>query len=111
MKAQEMIMPGIPDKFKLFGQVWKIRRGTNTELDGELGLCHTDMNLILLNVDQTEQSQKHTLTHEVIHAIEQKLHLALTEAQVDLIALGLLDLFTHTPEMKNLFTEAKDEKR
>jgi hypothetical protein len=30
---------------------------------------------------------------------------------VDLIALGLLDLMTATPEMKNLFTEVKNAKR
>ncbi len=111
MKGHEMITPGIPNKFKLFGQEWTIRIGTDLELDGDLGLCVTDDCLILLNTDQTETSIKHTITHEVIHAIEQKLHLALTETQVDLIALGLLDLMTATPEMKNLFTEVKNAKR
>jgi len=92
-------------KFKLFGQEWQIRVGTDLELEGDLGRCVTDQNLILLNDIQTEASMKHTLTHEMIHAVEQKLHLNLTEQQVDLIALGLLDIFTHTPEMLNLFGE------
>jgi hypothetical protein len=112
MKGHDMITPGIPNKFKLFGQQWTIRIGTDLELAGDLGLCVSDDTLILLNADQTEQSLKHTIAHEVIHSIEQKLHLGLTEQQVDLIALGLLDLFTETPEMMNLFkTGEKNGKR
>jgi hypothetical protein len=89
--------------FKLFGQHWQIRTGSDLELDTDLGRCVVDQNLILLNDTQTEASMRHTLTHELIHAVEQKLHLNLTEQQVDLIALGLLDIFTHTPEMLNIF--------
>ena len=90
-------------KFKLFGQEWQIRTGTDLELDTDLGRCVVDQNLILLNDIQTEASMRHTLTHELIHCIEQKLHLNMTEQQVDLIALGLLDIFTNTPELINLF--------
>ena len=97
-------------KFKLFGQEWQIRTGTELELETDLGRCISDQNLILLNVIQTEASMRHTLTHELIHSIEQKLHLNLTEQQVDLVALGLLDIFTNTPEMINLFG-AKNGKR
>lgn len=109
MKGQEMITPGVPNKFKLFGQIWTIRIGTDLEMSDDLGLCVSDDMLILLNTAQTEQNLKHTIAHEVIHAIEQKLHLNLTEQQVDLIALGLLDLFTNTPEMMNLFKQGVDD--
>jgi len=90
-------------KFKLFGQEWQIRMGTELELDTDLGRCVVDQNLILLNDAQTESSLRHTLTHELIHAVEQKLHLELTETQVDLLALGLLDLLSNNTEMRNLF--------
>lgn len=92
-----------PTKFKLFGQDWTIRTGTELELDTDLGRCVVDDNLILLNAVQTKTNLHHTLTHEVIHSIEQKLHLGLTEQQVDLIALGLVDIMTTTPEMINIF--------
>ena len=90
-------------KFKLFGQEWTIRMGTELELDTDLGRCVVDQNLILLNDTQTEASLRHTLTHELIHAIEQKLHLGLTEKQVDLVALGLLDMVSNNDQLKTLF--------
>lgn len=92
-----------PNKFKLFGQEWHIRIGTELELDTDLGRCVSDDNLILLSANQTMDGLKHTLLHEVIHSIEQKLHLNLTEQQVDLIALGLLDIVENTPEMISIF--------
>ena len=95
-------------KFKLFGQEWSIRMGTELELDTDLGRCVVDQNLILLNDTQTELSLRHTLTHELIHAVEQKLHLGLTEKQVDLLALGLLDLLSSNQELKNLFGEKNE---
>ena len=92
-----------PSKFKLFGQEWTIRIGTDLELDTDLGRCVVDDNLIMLNPVQTTTNLHHTLTHEVIHSIEQKLHLGLTEQQVDLVALGLIDIMTNTPEMLSIF--------
>jgi|TARA_R110002126_G_scaffold274246_1_gene419203 hypothetical protein len=92
-----------PSKFKLFGQEWTIRTGTDLELDTDLGRCVVDDNLIMLNAVQTTTNLHHTLTHEVIHSIEQKLHLGLTEQQVDLVALGLIDIMTNTPEMLSIF--------
>jgi len=114
MKGTEMKQENIPKNFKLFGQQWQIRAGTELELEGDLGRCITDENLILLNEHQTEQSSKHTLLHEIVHSIEQKLHLNLTEQQVDLVALGLLDIFANNTEMKQIFTGddyAKKHKR
>jgi len=96
-------MTTIPKHFKLFGQDWQIRMGTELELDTDLGRCVVDDNLILLNATQTITNLQHTATHEVIHAIEQKLHLNLTEQQVDLIALGLVDIMKNTPEMLRIF--------
>lgn len=92
-------MAQIPNEFELFAEIWQIRTGTNRSMPDHLGLCQPDQREILLNPDQTEQSLQQTLLHELLHAIEQKLHLELTEHQVDLLALGLLDLFKNNPEM------------
>ena len=101
----------IPNKFKLFGQDWTIRTGTELELDTDLGRCIVDDNLILLNPLQTKTNLQHTITHEVIHCIEQKLHLNLTEQQVDLVALGLIDIMTNTPEMLAIFGANNGKRR
>lgn len=90
-------------KFKLFGQEWTIRTGTELELDTDLGRCVVDENLILIKAEQTADGINHTILHEIIHSVEQKLYLNLTEQQVDLIALGLLDIFTNSPDLLNIF--------
>lgn len=95
-------MAQIPDEFQLFSQTWRIRTGTIKELPEELGMCYPDTNEILLNGNQTPESVIHTLLHELIHAVETKMHLELTERQVDCLALGLLDLFRNNPNMTGI---------
>jgi hypothetical protein len=94
----------IPNTFKLFNQMWSIRSAQPKELENNdlLGMCYPETNEILLNPSQTPDSIAHTLLHELIHSIESKLHLSLTEQQVDLLALGLLDLYRSNPNMLHL---------
>lgn len=104
-------MAQIPDEFKLFSQTWRIRTGTPKELPTELGMCYPDTNEILLNPGQTPDSLLHTLLHELVHAIETKMHLEMSERQVDCMALGLIDLFRNNPDMTGIlmpqeFTDA-----
>ena len=92
-------MAQIPDTFKLFSQTWSIRTGTHKELPTELGMCYPDTNEILLNPEQTPDSLLHTLLHELLHSIETKMHLEMTERQIDCMALGLIELFNNNPDM------------
>lgn len=98
----------IPQTFELFSQVWQIRAGSPKELDNNNGLCYSDSCEILLNPNQAIQEMKQTLLHELVHAIETKLNLDLTENQVDTLALGLNHMFTTNPELASLFL-AEDE--
>lgn len=92
----------IPSNFKLFHQTWHIRLAQPMEIGDDLGQTRPDLFEIVLNPNQSPESILHTLTHELIHAIETKLKLDMTENQVDLIALGLLDLFRSNPNMLTL---------
>jgi hypothetical protein len=94
----------IPNTFKLFNQMWSIRSAQPKELENNdlLGMCYPETNEILLNPNQTPDSIAHTLLHELIHSIESKLHLNLTETQVDLLALGIIDLYRANPNMLHL---------
>ena len=92
-------MAQIPDEFQLFSQTWRIRTGTEKELPTELGMCYPDTNEILLNGAQTPDSVIHTLLHELLHAIETKMHLEMSERQIDCLSLGLIDLFRNNPDM------------
>lgn len=95
-------MAQIPDEFQLFSQTWHIRTGTAKELPTELGMCYPDTNEILLNPAQTPDSLLHTLLHELLHSIETKMHLEMTERQIDCMALGLIDLFRNNPNMAGI---------
>lgn len=95
-------MAQIPDTFKLFSQTWSIRPGTVKELPELLGMCFPDTNEILLAPAQTADSLIHTVLHELLHCIEIKQHLKMTERQIDCLALGLIDLFRNNPDMISL---------
>ena len=95
-------MAQIPDTFELFSETWTIRTGNDIEMALNNGLCLADSNTILLNPNQTEQGLQQTLIHELIHSLEVKLDLEMTERQVDVLALGLLHLFKTNPDMLTL---------
>ena len=95
----------IPKNFELFSDIWTIRAGSDKELDNNNGLCYADSQEVLLNPQQTEQQMRHVLLHELIHAIETKLNLALTEEQTDGIALGIKHLFFANPQMLALLVQ------
>lgn len=92
----------IPGEINLFSQTWTIRPGSDLELNMNNGLCIADRCEILFNANQTWDSCIHTVMHELIHAIEIKLDLDLTERQVDVMALALIHLFRQNPELEVL---------
>ena len=93
----------IPQKFQLFSQQWHVRTALPGELPEDLGQCRPDQLEIVLNPNQVPESLVHTFVHEVIHSIEQKQQLDMTERQVDLIAMGLIDLLRTNPELLEVF--------
>lgn len=98
----------LPFTFKLFGQQWTVRTARPYEIT-DLGQCRPDDFEIIINPGQNNESLTHTLTHELVHAIEQKLHLNLTEDQVDLFALGLIDLIRNNNEILDYIISEENE--
>lgn len=99
----------LPQTFRLFNQTWHIRAARMGEIDTDLGQCRPDQLEIVINPNQTGGSMAHTLLHEIVHSIEQKLQLNLTEQQVDLMALGLLDLIRSQQEFFSQFGDRNGE--
>lgn len=95
----------IPKNFELFNEIWTIRAGTDKELDNNNGLCYADSQEVLLNPQQTEQQLRHVLLHELVHAIESKLNLELSEQQTDGMALGIKHLFLTNPQLLALLVQ------
>lgn len=95
-------MAQIPDTFTLFNQQWQIRTALPHEIPDDLGQCRVDQHEIVLAPNQCLETTIHVLLHEICHCIEMKLHLEMTERQVDLMSLGILDLFRSNPNMLTL---------
>lgn len=95
----------IPRKIKLFSQTWHIRGSNPGEIPEDLGQCRPDQLEILINPNQVPESMMQTLMHELIHCIEQKSQLDMSERQVDLIALGLIDLTRSNPGFWEIFDD------
>lgn len=96
-------MSYIPGEIELFSELWTIRPGTDKELTNNHGMCYSDSCEIIFNPNCTWDNTLHTVMHELIHAIETKCHLDMTERQVDVMALGLLHLFRQNPQLLELF--------
>jgi len=99
----------IPQQFRLFNQQWRIRWARTGELPEDLGQCRPDQLEIVLNPNQVKESVIHTLAHEMVHSIELKQQLELTERQVDLIALGLIDLIRGNPGIMETFNDSTEK--
>lgn len=97
----------IPQQFKLFNQNWRIRLSYPMEIGDDLGQCRADLKEIVLNPNQTPETLFHTLWHELVHAIEETLLLEMTERQVDLVALGIIDLLRSNSQFPELFDHSE----
>ena len=90
----------IPNKFKLFNKTWTIRPAGHNELKDDMGMCYVnDLDIAYDMTNYPADEVRHIIAHELVHSIEQSLQLELTERQVDLLALGLIDLLTNNPDI------------
>lgn len=99
----------IPNTYRLFGQTWTIRTGTALETENCLGMCYAASNEIVIAPHQNYDAVMQTAVHELLHSIEEKMHLEMTERQIDCLSVGLIDLFRNNPEMLVLFAPEPSE--
>jgi hypothetical protein len=99
----------LPQTFRLFTQQWLIRAARPGELPEDLGQCRPDQLELVINHAQADETMCHTLLHEVVHSWEQKLLLNLTEQQVDLLSLALLDFIRNNPDFFTQFQTIEED--
>lgn len=85
----------IPRQFRLFNKTWTIRPAGPQELKEDMGMCYVNNLDIAYSTNYPYEEIIHIIAHEITHSIEQTLQLEMTERQVDLFALGLVDLLTN----------------
>ena len=98
-----------PINFKLFNKNWTIRKSYNQELTDAMGMCYPDRQEIAIDTAYPASQVKHVIVHELVHAIEMTLDLEMTERQVDLMALGMIDLLMNNPQLQQYFTREADQ--
>jgi hypothetical protein len=72
-------------------------------------MCYAASNEIVIAPHQNYDAVMQTAVHELLHSIEEKMHLEMTERQIDCLSVGLIDLFRNNPEMLVLFAPEPSE--
>lgn len=78
---------------KKFSVVWK------RPARDAVGQCKTDLCKIFVDPDIGADSQRDTLLHEVVHAIDHDMDTGMRERQVKLLATGLFQFLRANPEI------------
>ena len=80
---------------------YDVMAATNITHDGVqlVGQCDSQSGVILLDVDFFPSSQRETLFHEAIHAVDHLLRIELSEEQVHALSVGILNLIDDNPQL------------
>lgn len=83
---------------KICGVSYQLVQKSQLEMPEELGLCHSDLQQIWLNVTNTFETNINTILHESLHAISDAYQIDLSERQVCVLATALIAFARDNPE-------------
>ncbi|WP_167957958.1 hypothetical protein [Anaerosporobacter faecicola] len=91
----------IPDKVKVGYKEYEVQMEKHLDDETNLlyGCCYYEEETIKLCTKYTENQQKCTLVHELVHAIDNMNDIGLTEDQVVKLGKGLYQLIKDNPNM------------
>jgi Zn-dependent peptidase ImmA (M78 family) len=89
------------DMIKIAGITYKIVLNTTEDMKGLIGTADFNKQLISINKDHTEQTQRIAVYHEILHLLSDAYGLKLTEEQVK---IGTHALIAFVEENKDLLT-------
>ena len=84
------------DSLNILGKTYRIQ--WEDELDDALGVTYSSKQLIKMVKGLPLDTERETLLHEVIHAVEDGLGLGMTEQQVHALACGLYDVLKNNQQ-------------
>lgn len=83
-----------PFTFKAFGQTWKVKISkSHAEIKNNFGYLDEDNNIIYITPDATDEQQRSTLLHEIIHLVGMANGLNLSEHTVLCLESGLFGAY------------------
>lgn len=74
---------------KILGKTYTVKMLPSKSMDGSLGCAHVSTQEIKISTEQSAESKKDTLLHEIVHVIDIELKIGLTEEDVCRLAVGL----------------------
>ena len=89
----------VPDSVEVLGRTFKVRLMAPDEHTDADGMMELDKQLISLRLNHSEEYNKDTTLHEIIHAIDEVMNLGMEEHQVHLMAVGLISVLAKNPEL------------
>jgi len=92
----------IMDTFKIASIDYNIVRKTNEEMNGLIGTADFNRQIVSINKEHTEQTQKIAVYHEILHLISDTYGLNLSEEQVKIGAHALISFVAENKEALRL---------
>lgn len=86
-----------PQKLRVFGKDWELRWQDMDDCSGKTTHRHL---LIEVDPDYPRPFLQDTLLHEILHAVDEELHLELEERQVHQMATALLSVMNDNPAIR-----------
>ena len=88
-------------KLRVGPKKYRVLAAQCIEHDGQscVGQCDSQSGTILIDVTYFPSSQRETLFHEAIHAVDHLMRINLTEEQVQALGVGLLNLIDDNPHL------------
>jgi hypothetical protein len=93
----------IPKKLDVFGKRWTVV--IEKIEDGDYGMCKPAQSKIIVHPEQSPDSMRDTLLHEILHAVDIEMQTRMGERRVRLIATGLLAVLRQNPALASYLTE------
>lgn len=88
------------ERLRIFGKTWRVYWvPENTMAHANSGTVHYRNQEINISLAQHNDQAIDTLLHEAIHAIDNEMHLELSEQQVQVLACSIMALLRDNPEL------------
>ena len=88
-----------PQFIKVSGIQFEIKYKTSEEMSGHIGLADFNGQVISINKDHTNQTQKIALWHEILHILSDSYNLKMDEETVKFTTHALISLLSDNPQL------------
>lgn len=97
-----------PERLRVIGKRWTVRWDYDNA--DEYGICDHNSQTLHIQSNLAPDTERDTLLHEVLHAVDEAMGTHLEEAQVRSLATGLLAVLADNPSFVRYLTRRDADK-